>query len=420
MLREGDHTPARRAVDAVPQLSTSPAQIARSRLERSRPQHQGLGGPPVGAIENWVADVWQVLLNIDRPGRRDTFIDLGGDSFAAIEFSNMLYTQLGVRMSVDSLADRPAIAAVVAGLHAGDGEQRQPIVRLRTNSTSPVCLMTPGIGGHAWIFAALAKALTVPCDVRALSLMDLRDGPARDMRSRIRSEALNTLQPEAAAGRPIVVAGYSFGARVAMDLACWLADQGVPVAKPILLDPDPLDSGKLDWDPADNYKSTSLAFAPGSPAARQLDADLTAVSDPSGGVQRRFCSSAAMPGGVGAVSNGGRQVPDRCDHLRHPGVTDRQNGARARSLRTHPNPACRPGRRLARPGISERPVEVPVLVLGDHGLADDLIASRSPVDHRLDGGFRAHALTGRRDTATPSATTGNDSRTSEIPTTPTE
>ena len=238
-----------------------------------------LGGPPVGAVENWVADAWQVLLNIDRPGRRDRFTDLGGDSLLATEFCRMLRTQFGVSMSMDRLASRPTIAAVVADLQPGVADYRKPVVRLRGDGSGPVFLMVPGIGGHAWIFTALADALAGPCDVLALSLMDLRDGPASEMRDRIRSAALVALAPQALSGRQIMVAGYSFGAMIAADLACWLADNDVPVAELILLDADPLESCREGWNPGTPFTSgRELFFVPGSSAARQLDEEITAVS----------------------------------------------------------------------------------------------------------------------------------------------
>ena len=238
-----------------------------------------LGGPPVGPVEEWVSDVWQVLLNIERPGRRDAFTDLGGDSLAAVEFSRLLEKQFGVSMSVDRLADRPTIAAVVADLRAGTGARRQPVVNLRTDGAGPVCLTVPGIGGHAWKFVALARALTVHCDVLGLSPMDVRDGPAGDFRARIRSAALEALRPHVTAGRPIAVAGYSFGGLVATDLACWLPDQGVHVAKLVLLDPDPLDSAVPQWQPVSVHPTLEAAiFVPGSAAARQLDAEINVVA----------------------------------------------------------------------------------------------------------------------------------------------
>lgn len=247
--------------------------------DRLRPR--GLGGPPMGLVENWVADAWQALLNIERPGRRDEFVDLGGDSVAAAEFSGLLETQFGVSMSLDRLAECPTIAAVVADLQTGEGRRRQPVVTLRADADGPLCLMVPGIGGHAWQFVPLAKAVGVPCEMRGLSLMDLGgDQAAGDLRARVRAAALDAVGDGAAAGRAVVVAGYSFGGMIAADLACWLGENGVPVAKLVLLDPDPLDSGVPSWNPNHIQRGPRVVmFTPGSPAARQLNSEIVAMSE---------------------------------------------------------------------------------------------------------------------------------------------
>ncbi len=245
---------------------------------------RGLGGPPVGPVEDWVADAWQVLLNIPRPGRRDRFVDLGGDSLTAAEFAAMLHAQLGITMSLDALAHRPTIAAIVAGLDNAGTDHRRPVVSLRTDLQGPVCLMIPGIGGHAWKFLALANALSGPCEVLALSLVDLRRDLSRgspdSIRDRIRRTALETLTTVAAQGRPIMIAGYSFGAMIAADLTSWLIDHGIPVTKLLLIDPDPPDSDVPVWNPRTSHMSApkAVVFSPGSAAARQLDEDMSEVA----------------------------------------------------------------------------------------------------------------------------------------------
>jgi fatty-acyl-CoA synthase len=270
---------------------TSSGKLRRTEAARRLPQEDSAGdkaaperkgGPPVGIVECWVADVWQVLLKIDRPGRLDRFTDLGGDSLAAVEFSRMVNEQFGVSMSVDRFAARQTIAAVVADLQPGSGEQRSPVVRLRTDDSGPVYLLTPGSGGHAWVFSALSDALSGPCDVLALSLMDLSSKPVEQLRAAVRWAALEAVQHHAAAGRPIVVAGYSFGALVAADLACWLAEHSVPIAALLLIDPQPLEAHSRRFDVRSAASSTIKALkrrrlrAPGilSPAALKLDDDI--------------------------------------------------------------------------------------------------------------------------------------------------
>ena len=100
--------------------------------------------------EAWVADAWQTLLDIDRPGRLDRFIDLGGDSVAAVEFCRMLFSEFGVRISVDRFAALQTISALVAELEPGRGRGRESVVKLRADGCGPVCVVIPGLGGDTW------------------------------------------------------------------------------------------------------------------------------------------------------------------------------------------------------------------------------------------------------------------------------
>lgn len=232
-------------VDALPTTASgkvdyaTAAQIAATSGDVASP---GLAGPPSGMVENWIADAWQNLLAVDRPGRMDRFVDLGGDSLTAIEFAQMLNNQFGVPISLDRFAARQTVAALATDLESSRGRRRQPIVTCRADGRGPVCLMVPGTDGTTWIFSRLARVLTGPCDVQALSLLDLNTASAAQLRSAVRTAALTAVQESAAVGRPIVVAGYSFGGMIAADLACWLEDQSVDVAQVCLLDPSPLNS----------------------------------------------------------------------------------------------------------------------------------------------------------------------------------
>ncbi len=214
---------------------------ASDRVRPSRPQ--GQGGPPLGPVEVWIADAWQTLLTIDRPGRRDRFTDVGGDSLSAVELSRLVKARFGVAISVDRFADRPTVAALAEDIQTGVNELRNPVISLRDDGDGPVYLMIPGWAGYAANYAPLAHGLAGPCEVVALSLTDLESGP-EPARSAIRSAALAAVRRQAAAGRPISVMGYSFGALVAADLVGWLAEQGVSIGHLYLLDPNPLESSK--------------------------------------------------------------------------------------------------------------------------------------------------------------------------------
>lgn len=245
----------------------------------------GLGGPPEGLAEAWVADAWQTLLDVDRPGRLDRFSDLGGNSVAAVELCRMLGSEFGVTISVDRFAALQTISALVKELEPGAGRGREPVITLRADGRGPICLMIPGLGGNTWTYRRLADAVQAPCDVLAVSLVDIGARAGRNVRSAVRSAILDALRSESDADRPIVLAGYSFGALVAADAACWLGKRGVTVRNLLLLDPKPLDAtppAKTLTSVAKNLVRPAFgAFRrprAQAPAAKQLEADIETFS----------------------------------------------------------------------------------------------------------------------------------------------
>jgi thioesterase domain-containing protein/acyl carrier protein len=229
--------------------------------EISRPVPRGAGGPPTSMLENWIADVWQGVLGIDRPGRQDRFADLGGDSMAALEFCRRVKDQFGIRISVDKLLVRQTIAALVGDLQRGTRGVRAPVATLRSDGTGPVYLMIPGLAGHAWNFSPLASAIEAPCDVLALSLTDVALDARRDVRTEIRCAALDVVKNHTSTGRPVVLVGYSFGALIAGDLACWLSDHSIAVANLFLLDPRPWNLSEVGGSASEPLSSRGLKSA---------------------------------------------------------------------------------------------------------------------------------------------------------------
>lgn len=203
---------------------------------------RGSGGPPSGIVEAWVADAWQTLLDIDRPGRLDRFTDLGGDSVAAAEFCRMLNSEFGVTISVDRFAALQTISAVVAELEPGAGRGRQLVATLRIDGSGPICVMVPGLAGNTWTFRRLADRMQAPCDVLAVSLVDVGAIAGSSIRSALRTAIFQAIRRRSTASRPIVLVGYSFGGLIAADLACWLGEQGVRLGRLLLIDPKPLHS----------------------------------------------------------------------------------------------------------------------------------------------------------------------------------
>jgi len=78
--------------------------------------------PPVGAVEESLARVWQEAFGIDRVGRDDNFFELSGNSLLAIQIVTRISQALRVDLATASLLEAPTIAGlaeVIEQLRAG-------------------------------------------------------------------------------------------------------------------------------------------------------------------------------------------------------------------------------------------------------------------------------------------------------------
>ena len=204
----------------------------------AEPTPERRGGKPKGLLENWLADCWQSVLDVPRPGREDRFDELGGDSLAAIRLSAMFEQRFGVRIPLDSFLESPTIASQVAAFATSEPVEPQVLVPLREQDAGPVVVLLPGAGGHAWGYADLSQRADAPGSFLAVSypslLEGLRGSPSRDDIAR---RVVEAIRPHFEAGRLLVVAGYSLGGLIACDVACAAAEEGHAANRVLLLDP---------------------------------------------------------------------------------------------------------------------------------------------------------------------------------------
>jgi len=69
-------------------------------------------GAPRSPLEAWLATTWAAVLGLDRVGREDNFLELGGDSLLATMLVTRLLAHLRVRLSPRTLLDAPTVAAM--------------------------------------------------------------------------------------------------------------------------------------------------------------------------------------------------------------------------------------------------------------------------------------------------------------------
>src|SRR5215475_9759269 len=81
------------------------SKVRRDRLTLRRPYIA-----PRTAIERELAEIWCTVLNMDRVGVEDHYLDLGGDSFLAVVMFEFIAQKLGEAIPVATLDTAPTIA----------------------------------------------------------------------------------------------------------------------------------------------------------------------------------------------------------------------------------------------------------------------------------------------------------------------
>ncbi|RPI03271.1 MAG: acyl-CoA synthetase, partial [Zetaproteobacteria bacterium] len=91
----------------------------------TRPALDTLYAAPRNPVEEWLSKTWAEVLRLDRVGRDDTFLDLGGDSLLATMLVSRVLAQFQVRLAPRTLLDTPTVAAmaevIVGSLTGGMG-----------------------------------------------------------------------------------------------------------------------------------------------------------------------------------------------------------------------------------------------------------------------------------------------------------
>jgi acyl-coenzyme A synthetase/AMP-(fatty) acid ligase/thioesterase domain-containing protein/acyl carrier protein len=200
---------------------------------------KGLGGKPQGSLENWIADCWENLFSISRPGRRDNFLELGGDSLIATQLILMLEQRFGISLKLDQLAQALTIEQQAKLVSIDKTRlENKVLIPIRSDDAGPICVFIPGKGGHAWVFNNLITELSTPVTAYSISFEALFDRLATLPKT---TEDINNILYDEIMQLPIdrdlLICGYSMGSIIATSICEKLVTHGRDVSRLILLDP---------------------------------------------------------------------------------------------------------------------------------------------------------------------------------------
>jgi acyl-coenzyme A synthetase/AMP-(fatty) acid ligase/thioesterase domain-containing protein/acyl carrier protein len=230
-------------VAEIPRLPSSKLDVrALQQLDEGRRQGETpaaagaprAGGDPIAAA---AAQVWREVLKRPVAGPAEDFFEAGGDSLKAISLVIALEQALGLELPPTQVNDAPRFGELCQALRGRPSRRSGPLVLLKQGDPeAPAVFLIPGVGGHVAELFALARCITWPGCVFGLQAPGLgrRERPYLTVDAMASSylAAIRAHQPEG----PYHLCGFSFGGRVAFEIARRLKDQDAAIGLVGLID----------------------------------------------------------------------------------------------------------------------------------------------------------------------------------------
>jgi acyl-CoA synthetase (AMP-forming)/AMP-acid ligase II/thioesterase domain-containing protein/acyl carrier protein len=206
-------------------------------LSRVMARQLGPHVAPEGPAESSVAEVYAEVLRIDSPsvGATANFFDLGGTSLDIFKLKRALEQRFALAdLPVAAILQNSTVRELAAHLTGTSGvwgaARYNPLVPLQvTGSKTPLFCIHPGTG-EVLVFVSLANYFTNDRPVYALRARGFNSGenPFGTFEEMVTTyvQTIRKRQPHG----PYALAGYSFGAPVAFEIAKALEAQGERVA----------------------------------------------------------------------------------------------------------------------------------------------------------------------------------------------
>lgn len=213
--------------------------------------------PPRDALELRMRACWEDVLGRDHIGITEDFFEAGGNSLDVIMLCRQVEADFGVQLAAANVFANPTIEqlSLDEALSASCSSQR--LLRLRKGKPGHVTLiLLPDLTGGARRYQPLADAMggsrvyAMEAAGRARGEEPLRD--VTDMAASCLAE-IRSLLPDTRT----VLAGWGFGARVAVALARMIEDRGDPLRLVVLIEPEAVPPSPPAASPVARYASVS-------------------------------------------------------------------------------------------------------------------------------------------------------------------
>ncbi|MEO0373612.1 MAG: amino acid adenylation domain-containing protein [Cyanobacteria bacterium P01_A01_bin.17] len=197
---------------------------------------------PRTPIEQHLATIWTTLLQLESVGLYDNFFELGGHSLVAVQLCTVLEKKLGITLPPAVLLQAPTLAQLAAHLDAPEkfAQPWSSLVPIQPQGSKPPLFCIHGAGANVLMFRDLAQNLGTDQPFYALQsrALDGKELPLTTIEAMADAylQEIRSFYPNG----PYLLAGYSMGNFIALEIAHRLTSEGKDVALLALFDPPPL------------------------------------------------------------------------------------------------------------------------------------------------------------------------------------
>ena len=193
--------------------------------------------PPATPTEKWLAEVWSELLGVRTIGRDESFFELGGHSLAALRLFASIAREWKVRIPMATLIQAPTprtLGGVIdreRACHSGTRPARSIVVPVRPEGDLPPLFCIHGGDGGVFFYRDLAEMLPpgrplLAIESPALSADEEAVPVPVEETAAAYVEALRQHQQSG----PYLLAGYSYGGLLVIEIARRLLAEGESIA----------------------------------------------------------------------------------------------------------------------------------------------------------------------------------------------
>jgi len=186
-----------------------------------------------------LSQIWQRLLQVPSVHPNDNFFEMGGDSALAIQVFNEIDEIYGRNLPPVMIYHAPTISSLAALIEQHSAPELSPLILLKGGGIAPPLFIAPGLGGGPAEFFQLVRYVQTPKPIYGLQPKGIEgfDDPCErieDM-AEFYLQALSRFHPSG----PYLLAGYSLGGLVALEMARALVSRGKEVPLLVLIDSYP-------------------------------------------------------------------------------------------------------------------------------------------------------------------------------------